>query len=241
MQGLFLHVWGLRQTVWSDIAGSFSIFNKVNAPCLYKLAREAQDTLLDSVAYQLKDAIVEDTVVIAWSIGGLVALPLAELTNKIKAIVFIASSPCFVNKEGWNNVIDRESISALKNNLSNNTHKTLEYFSGLVAHGDIKAKETNRLLRKHMACDEDHQALSDWLDQMLTTDKRNGFLEIDVPILVILGEKDSLINTNIETDLKSLNKTIEIQTIKNCGHAPFLTGQQEVSTLIDRFINAKLG
>ena len=240
MSILLLHGWGVRRSIWDEAGWSLGTSYKVLSPCLYETAREAQDIRFDSIADKLKDVIEPDTIVIAWSIGGLIAVSLQKLTNKVKAIIFIASTPCFVNKENWLNVIDEKNIYGLQSSLKEDTNKTLEYFSGLIAHGDASAKETNKIIRKHLAIEEDKKILSTWLDQMITTDIRKSFSEITCPMLAILGENDSLINANIAQDIKLLSQDIETQIIKDCGHAPFLSKHQQTSTLINEFINAKL-
>lgn len=240
MQALLLHGWGIKQSIWDEANLSLPAVDKVSSPCLYEIANKEQSALFNSIAQALNDVIEQDTIIIAWSIGGLISISLQKLTKKIKGIVFIASSPCFVNKENWSNVIDKKNISALQASLKENTDKTLEYFSDLIAHGDTRLKQTNKTIRKHMATEENKEMLSSWLDQMLTTDLREGFSEINCPVLAVFGENDSLIRVGIEQDLKLLNQNIETQIIKDCGHAPFLNNQQEFSKLINEFIDAKL-
>lgn len=240
MQALLLHGCGIKQSIWDEANLSLASVDKVSSPCLYEIANKEQSALFDSIAQALNDTIESDTIIVAWSIGGLIAIALQKLTKKIKGIVFVASSPCFVNKENWLNVIDKKNISALQASLKGNTDKTLEYFSGLIAHGDAKLKQTNKKLRKHMAAEEDKTTLSSWLDQMLAKDLRESFSEINYPVLAVFGENDSLIKAGIEKDLKLLNQNIETQIIKDCGHAPFINNQQKFSEIINEFIDAKL-
>ena len=241
MNMLFLHGWGLKHSIWNEVDLSLANIDKKMSPCLYDVARKSETSSLESIALQLSETIEPDTIIVAWSIGGLIAIPLQKFTNNIKAIVFVTSSPCFVNQKAWQNVIDKSNIESLQQSLQNDTEKTLEYFSGLIAHGDIKPKETNKTIRQHLANICDKEVLSSWLAQMITTDFRNKFSEISCPALVVLAENDSLINSSIEKELKLLNNNIETKTIKDCGHAPFLSKQKETATIIKGFINAKLG
>ena len=234
---LLLHGWGTSNMIWQDFADHLKGFNRVSMPCLYQAANEAKDSKLESIAGVISEKIKTDCVVVAWSLGGLVATRLVNLTDKIRAMVFIASPPCFINKEGWSNVIDETSIDDLQNKLSNNTIKTLEYFAGLIAHGDISIIETNKLTRSNLADEKNKNILSSWLIQMQETDQRNDFAAINLPIQIILGENDSFINPEIENQLKQLNPGIESEVIKNCGHAPFISKQKETIKIINEFIN----
>lgn len=241
MNALLLHGWGTENTVWEEAQNSFSVFDSFLSPCLYDIVKKHKNSDLDSIASDLSGSIGPDTVVLAWSLGGLIATSLQNLSDKVKAIVFIASSPCFVNKEGWQNVIDISNIKDLQVRLECNTTKALQYFSGLVVHGDVKPKETNKILRQHLTNEENKGILIAWLHQMKSIDFRKNFAEINCPVLVISGENDSLFKAGIENDLKQLNQNIESRVIKDCGHAPFLGKQSETSMIINEFINAKFG
>jgi len=239
MACLLLHGWGVSNTLWQDFADRLTGFNQIAMPCLYKISEEAKDNQFESIAATLSEKLNSNSVVIAWSIGGLIAAHMAKLTDKVKAIIFIASTPCFVNKENWLNAIDKKNIEALKNNLRRDTNSTLEYFSGLIAHGDASVKQTNETIRNHLAENKNKAVLATWLDQMQKTDQRNKWAEIKLPLQMILGGNDSLINLKTEFQIKELNPNIEVQVIKNCGHAPFLSKQQDTIKIINNFIDAK--
>ncbi len=239
MNCILLHGWGASNTVWKNFAESLNSFNSVSAPCLYEVTRKTKDNSFESMAAVLNDSINSDVVLVAWSLGGLVAAPLVKLTNKIKAIVYIASAPCFLNKIDWANTIDKRGIDDLQMRLAKDTKSALEYFSGLIAHGDISIKETNKMIRNNLA-DEKHSAiLSSWLTQMQKVDQRNEFSKLNLPIQVILGINDSLINSKIENQIKQLNPNIACEVIDDCGHAPFISKQEQTIKIINEFINAK--
>lgn len=239
LQSVLLHGWGVSNTVWNGFAESLCDFKTARATCLYETAINTKDYGFESMAAVLSNSIKTDTVLVAWSMGGLVATPLAKLTNKIKAIVFVASAPCFVNKKDWTNVIDMKGIDNLQTELSKNTKETLEYFSGLVAHGDSLAKETNKEIRNNLSDEKYKAILSSWLMQMKEVDQRIMISNLDLPVQVILGQNDSLINSKIESQLKLLNPGIDTCVINDCGHAPFISKRQQTANIINEFINAK--
>jgi pimeloyl-[acyl-carrier protein] methyl ester esterase len=236
---ILLHGWGVSNGVWQDFSDQLKGFNKVSTPSLYEIASNTEDNKLESIAAALSEKINADSIVVAWSIGGLIATHMAKLTNKIKAVIFIASTPCFINKKNWPNVIDRNNICNLQKKLLKNTENTLEYFAGLIAHGDIPIKNTNKFLRGNLANEKYKIMLSDWLTQMQETDQRKEFAELNIPALLILGENDSLINSKMESQIKQLNFNIEHKAVKDCGHAPFISKREETIKIINDFINAK--
>ncbi len=234
---MFLHGWGVSNTVWSCFVDQFSVVHKKTTPCLYDLANHAQDYKVNSLANELSKNINPNSVIVAWSFGGLIATHLARLTDKVKGIVYIASTPCFINKENWQNVIDKESLTDLKKRLSSNTTDALKYFAGLVAHGDKSAKITNRLLRENLANEKHKEILSCWLSEMQLIDQRKEFAELKLPSQFIFGENDSLVG--LETG-KQLNFNMQHKVVEKSGHAPFISKPEETMNIINEFVNAKI-
>lgn len=191
MQTLLLHDWRIKQSTWSEADLSLASIDKVSSPRLYKVAKEEHDSLSDLIAQILNDVSEPSTMVI----GGLIAMPLQKITEKIKNIVFIGNPLCFVNKENGSSVFDKKHISAFQASLKVNADKTLKYFSGLIAHGDSKLKKINKTICKYVATKEDKATLSIWLDQMLAT--------------------------SFERDLKRLSQNIKTQTDKRLRSCSF--------------------
>jgi hypothetical protein len=191
MQALLLHDWRIKQSTWSEADLSLASIDKVSSPRLYKVAKEEHDSLSDLIAQILNDVSEPGTMVI----GGLIAMPLQKITEKIKNIVFIGNPLCFVNKENGPSVFDKKHISAFQASLKVNADKTLKYFPGLIAHGDSKLKKINKTICKYVATKEDKATLSIWLDQMLAT--------------------------SFERNLKRLSQNIKTQTDKRLRSCSF--------------------
>lgn len=236
---MLLHGWGVSNTVWHEFAGRLNSFDNVSTPCLYEVASNTKDNKFEAIALALSKTINSNCVVIAWSIGGLIAMRLAKLSDKIKTIVFIASTPCFVNKKGWLNTIDRKSINDLQNKLLNNPATALEYFAGLMAHGDVSSKITNRKLRHNLANEKHSAILSSWLIELQQTDQRNDFASLNIPTQFLLGENDALVSPRIEKQIKQLSPNTQCTVFRDCGHAPFISKPEETVKIISRFVSAE--
>ncbi len=236
---VLLHGWGINNSIWDGFVNELKSFDKVDAVCLYTLAKELKEDSVDALASCLKEKIEKNTVLIAWSFGGLVATRLASLSDNIKGIVFIASTTCFVNKPGWNNVLDKKSIKDLENNLLEEPKRTIEYFAGLIAHGDNDIKKTITAIRSNIVDEKYSSTLSFWLSELLGQDQRDEFAVLDVPTQYVLAECDALIRPKIINQLKQINSKTEYEILKNSCHAPFLSNLQVTSNLINRFISAQ--
>ena len=237
---LLLHGWGINKSIWDGFVDRLNGFDRIDIACLYTIAEEAKANSVEVLASCLKEKVKNNTVIIAWSFGGLVATRLASLSDKIKGIVYIASSPCFVNKQDWNNVLDKKSISDLQSNLLRDPKKTIEYFSGLIAHGDKDAKKMITTIRSNIANEKYSAILFSWLNELIEQDQRKEFAALSMPTQHLLAERDALISPGIIKKLKQLRPKMECRIIKNSCHAPFVSQPQETINIIDGFISAQL-
>ena len=237
LDGIFLHGWGVNNQIMNGLAASVKGLNEVVVPCLYKTARDAGSNKTEALAEALQEKTMNDAIVFAWSFGGLVATLLANKTKKIKGIVFIASPPCFVNKAGWNYVLEASAIKKLKQQLAVDTQRTLNNFAGLITHGEPEQKKMIRNLHKDISNKNNATTLSAWLDEFLEQDLRPIFSKINFPVLFLFAENDALVNVKVEKDLKALAPSASYAVIKNCGHAPFLSQPIMSAKIINKFVN----
>ena len=240
MDCILLHGWGVTSKVWQGFATKLNGFDNILTPCLYDVSKNSKNQGFSSLARALSKIIKKDSVVVAWSIGGLIALRLIPLTTKIKAIIFIASSPCFINKEDWPNVIQKNKLDELKNRFSENTKGALNHFSGLVATGDEFPSKINKHIRQNLAKETQKEILSCWLREMETDDQRNQFIKMEIPSNIILGQNDVFIKSRIKNQMEALNINTHCVIIENCGHAPFISKPAETNNIVYQFLNERM-
>jgi len=240
MDCILLHGWGVTNKVWQEFATKLNGFDNILTPCLYDISKKSKNQGFRSVTSALSKIIKKDSVIVAWSIGGLIALRLMPLTTKIKAIIFIASTPCFINKEKWPNVIHKNKLDELKNRFSENTKGTLNHFSGLVATGDAFSSKINKHIRQSLAKETQKEILSCWLREMEVDDQRNQFMKMKIPSNIILGQNDVLIKSKIKNQMEALNTNTHCVIVENCGHAPFISKPTETNNLVHQFLNERI-
>ncbi len=238
---LFLHGWGVTRGVWNGfekrLCGNRSFWN----PCLYTLAQNGCDASLESLAEQIKKGLVSKTIVVAWSIGGLIAITLSGLCDKVKAIIFIASAPCFINKPGWSYTIVKARFEKLHDLLKSRPEAALSSFSDIVIHGDPSPEETLKKLQNNMATQTDREVLSPWLDDLVRLDLRSAYARLSVPAYVLLGQNDVLVKNAVREQLIRLNGNIKVDMVNDSGHAPFISREEDTLRLIQGYINAEFG
>ena len=239
MDCILLHGWGVTNQIWKEFVTKLNGFDNILTPCLYNIVKHSSDKGFSSVASALSKTIKKDSIVITWSIGGLIALRLIPLTTKIRAIIFITSPPCFINKEGWLNVIQTNKLIELKNRFSKNTKETLLHFSRLVAAGDKFPSKINKRVQQSLSNETQKETLSCWLKEIELDDQRNQFMKMKIPSNIILGQNDVLIKSKIQYQIEELNPNAHCTIVEDCGHAPFISKPVEIYNLMQQFLNDK--
>lgn len=101
---VLLHGWGLNAEVWhcisEELASHFTL-HLVDLPGFGR-SRGFGAMSLDEMARQVLDAAPQNAIWLGWSLGGLVASQIAlSQPERVKALVTVASSPCFSAQETW--------------------------------------------------------------------------------------------------------------------------------------------
>lgn len=235
---LLLHGWGFNNGIMDNFAKGVTCSGKILIPCLYEITRAVNEYSFESIANKVSKEIHQDTIVIGWSIGGLIATRLALLTDKVKAIVYIASVPRFMNDDKWKNTIDRKDFDELEKTFNRDPLLALETFAGLTSIGEISVKNTKKLLCKFLTdATTNKDILIKWLIELKKTDLREEFSSLNIPVLFLLGDHDALVAPEVVRQLKKLLPEARCELIKDCGHAPFISMEYETQNLINDFIN----
>ncbi len=67
-------------------------------------------------------------------------------------------------------------------------------------------------------------------------DLRSDFTKIEIPTLILWGEKDKELPVKDAYLINSLIRNSSVKVIKNAGHFPFIDNPQKVAYLIDSFV-----
>lgn len=243
---ILLHGWGMHGGVWGEFQQLLSPCHKVHTIDLpgYGFSRGVKsDYKLSSFTNVIEDYIDKniksEVTLVAWSLSGLIALDLvARKITKIKNIVFIASTPCFTQKESWQHGIEKTIFHNFAYDLEQNYKKTLQRFLSLQTRGsDIANQDLRKLKNKLNERSEPHiDALKQGLKILSEQDLRTGN-KYTTPALVLLGEKDTLVPVGVKSEFEKMFSNIEVEVLENVGHAPFITRAVHCSERIKKFIN----
>ena len=242
-QILLIHGWGMNSGVWTDVASRLeqacpdTLIRAVDLPgygysAAYTLADYSTRNLADSLLPLLKN---KQTTVIAWSMGGLVAIELLKTTAiELSQLILVSSSPCFVQSDDWPNAVQADVFEEFSQSLVIDHRNTLKRFLAIQALGSRTAREDIKTLQQQLfkRGEPDVKALEKGLDLLLKEDKRTELRLISgIPIHLISGKLDTLVKYRGQ-QLLAQQDNITLSAIAAAGHAPFISHPQEFNQIL---------
>lgn len=189
---------------------NLSIFH--SSQFLKKILPLKKSTEMRTLSYDT--LLSKQTTIVAWSYGCLLALMLAQ-RNKIKRLILLSATPCFLEKENWPGIKAHEADRI--RTLFHTTQKFDQLFLSLV-----QFPKHSFVLRQLLESAYHRPKIND-LVSLFSTDLRKVFSELALPIEMYFGEADAILpSKQLQSALASLNPNVNIQLIKNASHAFFL-------------------
>ena len=246
-QILFLHGWGMNSGVWTPAAQYLQeLFSDCHIIAVdlpgYGQSRSCDQqalgghynsvTLAQYLAFLLKD---KETIIIGWSMGGLVALEMVrQFPQAVSRLVLVSSSPRFVQGDVWPYAVKSSVFEEFYQYLEQDHRATLKRFLAIQAMGSDTARKDIKTLQQQLEQrgEPDPSALKDGLNMLLNEDKRPLLSEItDIPIDLICGERDTLVNIKAQQQLTQ-QPNIKLHPVAGAGHAPFISHPDEFMRLL---------
>jgi pimeloyl-[acyl-carrier protein] methyl ester esterase len=195
---------------------------------------------LEGIAAAVARSAPKRCHVVGWSLGGQVALAWARSApQQVARIALIAATPCFAQRAGWPHAITAEALAGFSRGLAAERAGTLRRFMSLQAQGDEKARQVARRLRTaHAVCDgRAQEALEGGLRILSETDMRDALGSIRQPVLVVHGDRDSLVPLEAGEYLSRRLFDARFLVLRGAAHAPFLSKPEETSAALLEFFD----
>jgi len=228
---VLLHGWGLNAEVWhcisEELASHFTL-HLVDLPGFGR-SRGFGAMSLDEMARQVLDAAPQNAIWLGWSLGGLVASQIAlSQPERVKALVTVASSPCFSAQETWPG-IKPDVLASFQQQLSEDFQRTVERFLALQTMGTETARQDARTLKQTVLSlpMPEVEVLNGGLEILKTIDLREPLAALAMPHLRIYGYLDGLVPRKVVPLLDALWPESESQVIAKAAHAPFISHPAE--------------
>jgi pimeloyl-[acyl-carrier protein] methyl ester esterase len=249
---VFLHGWGMNSGIFSafceQLQGSFSqelndtfSIRAIDLPGYgdnLNVSFEHHD--IGDIALSVEEALPENSILIGWSLGGLIAQYLAaERSAKVAGLITLCSSPKFVQTAHWAGIAPT-ILESFMQQLELNHLRTLKRFLAIQSLGQASAKtDVQRMLLAIQKKPLAHpRTLTLGLQLLQHTDLRDRLTHIAVPSLRLYGQLDSLVPPSAKGLIDKLHPLATTQIYRKASHAPFISHPSSVITDILLFLTA---
>lgn len=225
---VLIHGWGMNGAVWQLLAEQLS-----KQRCVYivdlpgmGLSKTIAPYHLSALAQAVSEVIPGVSDIVGWSLGGLVAQRLAlDQPERVKRLVLVGTSPCFVTKPDWPNGILAKHFELFGQQFNQDFKATLLKFLTLQC---MNAKDTKSTIRKLRAVFEAkpmpvQSALEQSLQILVDTDLREEVARIRQPTLIIHGDRDTLAPVSGAHWMVNQLPNAQLRVLAGAAHSPFLS------------------
>ncbi|MGD8569700.1 MAG: pimeloyl-ACP methyl ester esterase BioH [Gammaproteobacteria bacterium] len=242
-----LHGWALNSRVWDSVLPSLLSYGKVTTADLPghgksplpANGRYDLDALTQEISHVIDD-MESPATILGWSLGGLVALNLAlRNPQQVKNIILVTASPQFVRSDDWPCAVDKQVIDGFAADLIKDYRATILRFLTLQAMGSQQAKQAIRELKEKVFINGEPQltALQKGLAILTQTNIRPQLSDIQCPVQIIVGNKDTLIPAASGPATGELLKNSRVNVIEGAAHTPFITHRETFLDIVTDFLH----
>ena len=239
---VLIHGWAMHSGIWRPFAQQLAQQHRVICLDLpgHGLSESIEPYTLNEITDALFKAIPTSEAVslLGWSLGATVALNMAvRFPTQITALIMLGGNAHFLETAEWAGVSD-VILNEFANNVQHNCQDTLLRFLALQVSG-LKNRKTifNQLKQAIKACNPpSNTVLQHALTILRTTDLRVEFMQLNCPVSLIQGDRDSLIPVEVGQKMQVIRPETELMILPNAAHVPFLSHQSDVIDIINRFL-----
>ncbi len=219
---VFLHGWAFNSDVFQELVNKYKKDYRVTVIDLPGHGRSPDlDGGIDTWCNEIIKLIPEKSILLGWSLGGLLSILIAHKI-KLHELILVAASPCLVNNDNWSFGIGSEVFDQFSNNLKIDSTRALKRFVSLQSKNKSQIRELHQSIQQYPAS---QSALNNGLEIIINSDLRSLFKDTSTPKKCILGNLDTLVPAKIQHWYDDAGaKTYILRS----GHLPFLEKSFEI-------------
>jgi pimeloyl-[acyl-carrier protein] methyl ester esterase len=239
---VLVHGWAMHSGIWGQFAQQLALQFRVICVDLpgHGYSQSLEPFELAQVSKMLAEAVDEPVVCwLGWSLGASIVLDIAtRFPERVKSLILLAGNPRFLRTSDWPGMSE-PVLDGFAENLRQNTSATLLRFLSLQINTDLPEQKAVLKDLKHAV---QQRSTPDWptlqggLQILKTADFRESLADLNKPVSVILGDRDTLVPVAIGQKLLALSPNIQLTVLHKAGHVPFLSHTQEVLSAINVFM-----
>lgn len=239
MNIVIVNGWAMPSSIWSDFCSLLS--DKITSKNC-KIIDIDRCLNIKSWLRYLDDSIEPDTLLIGWSLGGMLALEYAhQHPDKLRGICCLHMNPKFVVADDWPAAMAPEEFEAFKQ-LANRDDKVgvkklIKQFSfltttkGLDAISDLKALKSTFSVESIPRLDVLNQSLG----LLESLDVRGRISALEIPQYYLLGEHDQLVPQAAVNQIQALNHSARVELLKGVSHFPCYSAAERIVASMTEF------
>lgn len=221
---VLLHGWGFTPAIWAPLITALEGHGIPPERILAPPLPLREGATPEHTVNMLTTVLPPCAHIIGWSLGGELALALAQTApERVASLTLIGSTPCFMNRTDWPSGQPASLLDDFDQRLADNPAALLKRFALLIRHGDITASRDRDLADALIqASDTDPARLGAGLALLRHIDLRTTTSPMKMPCLVIHGTHDAVVPLAAAEWLQhSIGATL--QSIEGASHALPLT------------------
>ena len=244
---VLLHGWAMHSGVWGELPAALAARHRVHAvdlpghgrsPALSPFTAMAVVQALDTAFA----AEPRPLGVLGWSLGGQLALAWAiARPERVARLALVGTTPRFVSGEGWAFAMSPQTLERFGDELHVSWRATVLRFLALQMRGSEHGHAALALLRRELFArgEPSRPTLRAALVLLGTLDLRADTGRVAQPVLVIAGNRDTLVPVAAAEWLASALPNGRLVTIDGAAHAPFLSHPQEFGRALTAFLDVR--
>jgi len=229
---LFLHGWATDSRVWQHQIKEFS--------------KDYEVITVDLPCYSEKDIWDKPTlrpvVGIGWSLGAAILMQAAYLNPDLfKGLILIGATPKFVADKTFPWGQPRGVAKRMLKDIKKDFSKTTERFYPLnFTKEELAGKEAKEFIEFYQKKGKgfSQKSVITALEALMSFDLRDALSDINIPALLIHGEKDNVCLVGAGKYLAKNLPDARLEIFKDAGHAPFLTRRVEFNAVVKKFLES---
>jgi pimeloyl-[acyl-carrier protein] methyl ester esterase len=238
---VLLHGWGMHSGVWQHLVKGLSeqyMLYLVDLPGMGS-SRPIEPYHLHALADSIAEVIPGVSDILGWSLGGLVAQRIAlNQPDRVRRLILVGSSPCFVMQPNWPYGISPENFSDFAKNMNQDYKATMLKFLTLQCMKASDARSTVRQLRASFDSKPTptQTTLNRGLNILLDSDLREEVPNLRKPTLLIHGDRDTLAPVAAAHWMSQNLPLGYLRVMSGAAHAPFLSHTEQFVETLNQFL-----
>lgn len=219
---VLIHGWGNDSSCWQPLLPGLLQLGPVIAVDLPGFGESAALPVLneDTVLNALAEALPEKCIVLGWSLGGMLAVALAQrLRQQVTQLITLAANTKFVAAPDWPQAMAQEVNQAFNEAFATHPDIARKRFAGLMAQGDVQERAVLKTLRQQTFPVMNVAAGEQALALLASIDNRKIFAGLTLPGLHLLAGQDALVPVDVATSMRALNSEQQVVVIEGAAHA----------------------